>query len=264
MSNARRDEAPTSPKSDRVRAVRALDRRALRYQRNEFRVEGPQAVREALKHPEQVKSHFITETCASNFPELAPNAIVVSDLVLAAMTDVTTPQGVIAVCQLPQLSLHSLASPRLMLIADQVRDPGNLGTMIRTADAAGADAIVITGESVDPWSPKVIRSAAGSHWHLPVIHVDQLSEVADWLRSNQIALLAAVGEAERNFAEEDLAKATAWLVGNEAHGLGDEAIALANRSISIPIYGQAESLNVALAAGLLLYASAGAQRALDH
>lgn len=221
-------------------------------------------MREALKVSQSVKQLFITEACASDFPELAVNAIVVSSEVLAAMTDVTTPQGVIAVCELPRLSMNSLNAPRLLLVADEVRDPGNLGTMIRTADAAGADAVIVTGDSVDPWSPKVIRSAAGSHWHLPVINEVELVEVADWLRAARIAMIATAADATKTLYSEQLSGPTAWLLGNEAHGLSAAAVALADRTIAIPIYGRAESLNVALAAGLVLYASAAAQRAQTH
>lgn len=258
MSNARRDDAPTSPKSDRVRSVRALDRRALRYERSEFRVEGPQAVREALKQPGDLRHLFVTETCASDFPEFTSRGVVVSDEVLSAMTDVTTPQGVIAVCSMPQHSLAILDSPKLLLVAHEVRDPGNLGTMIRTADAAGADAVIVSGESVDPWSPKVVRSAAGSHWHLPVINGVSLDDVRRELKG--IPLIATEATAKKRFTDIDLTQPTAWLLGNEAHGLGGHAD-LADMSVSLPIYGKAESLNVALAAGILLYASAQAQHA---
>lgn len=254
MSNARRDDAPTSPKSDRVRSVRALDRRALRYERGEFRAEGPQAVREALKFG-AIKNLFVTEEFSTD--EFS-TGVLVSDEVLAAMTDVTSPQGVIAVCQMPRDSINVISQPQLVLIAHEVRDPGNLGTMIRTADAAGADAVIVSGESVDPWSPKVVRSAAGSHWHLPIINDVSLDEVRSALSG--VPIIATESSAPKSYTDLDLRKPTAWLVGNEAHGLGSD-VALADLSVCLPIYGKAESLNVALAAGILLYASAQAQRA---
>lgn len=260
MSNARRDEAPTSPKSDRVRSIRALDRRALRYERGEFRAEGPQAVREALR-ADSVKHLYVTADFARD--EFV-DGVVVSDEVLAAMVDVTTPQGVVAVCTLPRLSLNALTKAKLILVAHEVRDPGNLGTMIRTADAAGADAVIVTGDSVDPWAPKTVRSAAGSHWHIPVLNEIDLSELAQWLRHQQIPLVATQAEAKHSFDERDLTKPVAWLVGNEAHGLDEASAALADQAAHLPIYGKAESLNVALAAGILLYASAQAQRHGAH
>lgn len=226
----------------------------MRYERGEFRAEGPQAVREAIKYGD-VRSLYVTEEFVDG--EFA-GGVVVSGEVLAAMTDVTTPQGVIAVCGMPKDSINVINKPRLILIAHEVRDPGNLGTMIRTADAAGADAVIVSGDSVDPWSPKVIRAAAGSHWHLPVINDVALEDVRKALAG--VPIVATEAGAPKRYHEIDLRKPIAWLLGNEAHGLGNDA-ALADASVSLPLYGKAESLNVALAAGILLYASAQAQHA---
>lgn len=266
MSNARpADAAPTSPKSDRVKWVRALDRRALRMERGLFRVEGPQAVREALLYPElgAVEHLYISEEAGQRHPDLAAHAgaIVVSPAVIEAMSEASTPQGVVAVARLPKTSLDSIASAQLVVIAVDVRDPGNLGTMIRTADAAGADVFIAANSCADPFSPKVVRSAVGSHWHLPVIGEITATQAVAWAGALGLRALAADGSSGTTIMDVDLSMPTAWLLGNEAGGLDVETLALADAAVGLPIYGKAESLNVAVAAAVLLYATAQAQRA---
>lgn len=183
--------------------------------------------------------------------------------VLAAMGDAETPQGVIAVCRTPQNDITHHPGVRLAPVLLGLQDPGNVGTLIRTADAAGAGAVVLGHGTVDPWSPKVVRSAAGSHFHLPIfagIDPEQLSRFA---RDNGVQVLAADGYGDTaldGLDQEALQAPTLWLLGNEAHGLSSEHKALADQRVSIPLYGHAESLNVAVAGALCLYASAMAQR----
>lgn len=196
--------------------------------------------------------------------------------VLAAMGDAETSQGVLAVCRIPQTGasdggadpLESLlggpessgAPAGLVAGLLGVQDPGNAGTIIRTADAAGAAALVLTPGSVDPWAPKVVRSAAGSHFHLPLLTGTDPQRLVATARSAGLQVLAADGGGEVPLPEmEALGSPTLWLLGNEAHGLSSEQRGLADRRVSIPLYGQAESLNVATAATVCLYASAMAR-----
>lgn len=268
-----RSYGPTSPRSARVVAVKALSKRAARRESGTFLVEGPQAVREALAWGHvrgEVVSLYATEEAIARQDFLADSKApiaIVSDEVLKAMADTITPQGVIAICKLPTDNLKSLLSnddAKLLAILFNVRDPGNVGTVIRSADAAGADGVIISSESVDPWSPKAVRSSAGSLWHLPVVaEVDLTSAIAE-ISARGFQILAADANGSTDLAGIEsagkLAAPTAWLFGNEAWGLPPEVRALADQVVSLPIYGKAESLNLSMAATLALYSSARAQR----
>jgi RNA methyltransferase, TrmH family len=156
------------------------------------------------------------------------------------------------------------ASPSLVAVLVDVRDPGNAGTVIRCADAAGADAVVLAGEAVDPHSGKCVRASTGSLFHLPIVAGVAIEATVASLRRQGLTVLAADGAARTDLDDAAdaglLAAPTAWLFGNEAHGLADEARGLADHVVRIPIHGRAESLNLATAAAVCLYASARAHR----
>jgi RNA methyltransferase, TrmH family len=154
------------------------------------------------------------------------------------------------------------ASPRLVAICEEVRDPGNLGTIIRAADAAGADAVVLTGRSVDPYNPKVVRSTTGSLFHLPIAVGADLPAVVDRAHEAGMRVVAADVDGSDFLASRHLlSEPTAWVFGNEARGLEEGALAHTDLSLRLPIYGRAESLNLATAASVCLYETAFAQRA---
>jgi TrmH family RNA methyltransferase len=180
-----------------------------------------------------------------------------------------TPQGILGVGTLPRAGLEALpASPRLVAVLVEARDPGNLGTIVRTADAAGADAVVVTGDSADPFSGKAIRASAGSVFGLPVLDGGAITTTLHTLGEQGLRPLATTGSAERDLDEVldagELDTPTAWLFGNEAHGLPRDVITSVQNwggtPIRVPVYGSAESLNLAAAAAVCLYASARAQR----
>jgi len=155
-------------------------------------------------------------------------------------------------------------APQLVVILEEVRDPGNLGTIIRVADAAGADAIIITGRSVDLYNPKVVRSTTGSLFHVPIAVDVELDDVLVRARAAGLHILAADVKGDDLpgvAADGTLAQPTAWLFGNEARGLTDEHLALVDRAVKVPIYGDAESMNLATAASVCIYQTAFAQRA---
>lgn len=232
-----------------------------------FVVEGPQAVREAL-----VAGALDELYVAGDHPELVAAAgrarvTAVSPEVLAAMAATVTPQGVLGVGPLVDVPLaQALAgAPRLVAVLDEVADPGNAGTVLRTADAMGADAVVLTAGSVDPHNGKCVRATAGSLWHLPVVSGPALPDVARALRDLGVQLLATTGHGGSDSRDLDdlddvLARPTAWLFGGEAHGLSGPALALADARVTIRLAGRAESLNLATAAAICLHASARAQR----
>lgn len=191
---------------------------------------------------------------------------VVGSDVVAAICDTVQPQGLVARCRSTRVDLDELLAgdPYLVVICADVRDPGNAGTVIRCADAAGAAGVVFAGESVDPFNPKAVRASVGSHFHVGVAVATTVAEAVEATRDAGLQVLAAEGTAPIDLVEADssglLAERTAWLLGNEAWGLPGPVLALADRAVAVPIYGRAESLNLATAAAVCLYASAFAQQ----
>lgn len=255
-----------------MRGVAKLAKRDARSETGLFLLEGPQAVAEALQYrPELLVELFVTPTALERYPALGTAARevdleveFVTEHVLEAMADTVTPQGVVAVCKQFPTSLKEIlgGEPKLIAILEEVRDPGNAGTIIRAADSAGADAVILTGRSVDLYNPKVVRATTGSLFHLPVALAPDLDVVLQRVKAAGLQVLAADIKGEDLLAARaSLAAPTAWLFGNEARGLSDENLALADRAITVPIYGKAESMNLATAASVCLYESAFAQRA---
>lgn len=270
-----------------LRAARALQRRQERNETGLFLVEGRQAVREALRLPGVVDAVFFRWASAMDnidLFEMARDAGVayygVSEQNLATLTDTVTPQGVVAVARAIDVPLKTVLGkkPRkedkpnkkhrrkdvsLVVICAQVRDPGNAGTVIRCADAFGADAVILSSDSVEVYNPKVVRASVGSIFHLPIVVGADLGEAIEACRAAGMQIFATDGAAGTDLTDLDaeLDKPTAWVMGNESWGLPVEHLALADHTVAVPIYGQAESLNLATAAAVCLYASASAQRA---
>jgi RNA methyltransferase, TrmH family len=197
-------------------------------------------------------------------PDLTTGAVEISPKDAAALSETVTPQGLVAVCRLEQPTANQLleAPLRLLAVLVEPNDPGNLGTIIRTADAAGADAVVLDG-GVDPYNGKAVRATAGSIFHLPVISC----AAEDLLAGTQhvgMQALATTGEGTSDLDgladDGTLVRPSVWLFGTEAHGLPNSVLEAADRTVRVPIYGRAESLNLAAAAAVCLYASARAQR----
>lgn len=219
--------------------------------------------------PERIRDLYVTAEAAHRYAEFVEPAreagVVVheaTDEVLAAMCDADTPQGAAAVVDWSPSTLEDVlgAGPRLLVLLTHVRDPGNLGTVVRGADAAGADAVLISDGSVDITSPKVVRSTAGSIFHLPVVTGLPVEETLAALRGAGIRRLAADGAGERSIDESDLAGPHVWVMGNEAWGLEPPTRAACDEVLRVPIHGWAESLNLAMATTICLYASARQQR----
>lgn len=298
-----------NPRAERVKEVARLATRSGRSKRGAFLAEGPQAVREALRshdaavsagHQGIVQEVFATPDAIHRHSDLTTGRgrihwRSVTPEVLAAMADTVTPQGILAVCSLPETTLEAVfdTAPRLVAVLCRVQDPGNAGTILRAADAAGADAIVLTEGSVDIYNPKAVRSTVGSVFHLPIVTGVVFQQVVEAAAAAGSQLLAADGygavdldalqdesAARRGGAQPTtegdvghrpgtavvpggnprLEDATAWLFGNEAQGLDERELAAAGHRVAVPLYGVAESLNVGTAATVCLYASARAQR----
>lgn len=247
--------------------------RRVRRQQRRFLAEGPQAVREALSRPAVVTEVLANVEASARHRELhglAAAAAVpwteVTDDALAAIAGTVTPQGVAAVCRFLDVPTAEVTSglPRLLAVGVDVRDPGNAGTLLRCADAAGADGVVLCGTGVDPYNPKAVRASAGSLFHLPVAVDPDPAAVVAALRDAGLLVLAADGAATTDLDDAErrglLARPTAWLLGNEAHGLTDDVRELCDEAVAVPLHGRAESLNLAAAAAVCLYASARAHR----
>jgi RNA methyltransferase, TrmH family len=251
-------------RTPRVAAARALSRRTGRERAGRFLVEGTQAVHEALAWPGDVHELFVTADFLARDPELVASAAErgvpvspVTDRAMAGLTDTVTPQGVVAVCGLVDRSLSDVlaGTPRLVAVLVGVSDPGNAGTVIRVADAAGADAVLLAGDAVDPHNGKCVRASTGSVFHVPIARAP-VDDVLDACRSAGLRLIATDGYAKAELTPGTVAGPTAWLFGSEAHGLPEEVKSAADESLRVPIYGKAESLNLATAATVCLYASA--------
>lgn len=244
----------------------------MRARRGLFLVEGPQAVREALADPGRVHEVLATPGAGQRHPDLLAAAErvavpwrVVDPRLLSSVTETVADQGVVAVARLltPDPAALWAGRPRLVAGLCDVRDPGNAGTVVRCADAAGADGVVLFGESVDPHNGKCVRASAGSLFHLPVLTGVPVSEGIAAARAAGLQVLAAdgAGQVRLDHAGDLLTRPTLWLFGQEAAGLTDAQLASADRVVRIPIHGRAESLNLATAAVLCLYASATSHRA---
>lgn len=279
--------APLSTRSGRVKAARKLARRPSRAERRLFLAEGSKALAEALSVPGCVVEVFATPDASSRYDGQRASVtaaglpwIVVDEAAFASLSETVTPQGIVTTCRFLDRPLTDVLvstlrrgsgqagattpGTRLVAVCADVRDPGNAGAVIRCADAAGADAVVLTGNSVDPYNGKTVRATVGSLFHLPLSLEDDPAATVATLRERGLTVLAAdgTGETDLDDAADDglLAGPTAWLFGNEAWGLPAELAALADHRVRIPIHGRAESLNLSTAAAVCLYASARAQR----
>lgn len=184
--------------------------------------------------------------------DLPGECFVVTDKVMEALSDTVSPQGILAVVPFMELPLPE--NPWLTLVVDRVRDPGNLGTILRSAEAAGVSQVILTPATVDVYSPKVVRGAMGAHFYLPMAIRVSWSEMAEALGDRQILLAEAKGD--KVYYEVDWTKPSALIVGGEAEGASQEAERLATERVVIPIQGKAESLNVAVAASVILFEAA--------
>lgn len=261
------DLAPVS--RARLKSARKLTTRKGRDDAGEFLAEGVQAVREALRRPELVRAVLVSDEAVSagRLDEILSRAPAdrlwaASASEIAELSDTVTPQGVVAACTQPSAVLDDLADAKLLVICSHIRDPGNAGTVIRCADAFGAGGVILTTGSVDAWNAKTVRASVGSVFHVPVVGGVELSDAAAFARAQGCQVFAAAGGGVLlNELGAALARPTAWVMGNEAWGLPEAERALADQVVGVPMWGQAESLNLSTAAAICLYTSAAAQRA---
>jgi TrmH family RNA methyltransferase len=246
-----------------VAAAIKLHRHVGRRRAASFLAEGPNLVEAALRRG-LVSEVFATESAMSRFGSMLADVPVhlVTERAAKALSDTVTPVGLVAVCSVPEVTLDDVLAdaPRLVAVAVEISEPGNAGTLIRIADAMGADAVVLAGHSVDPYNGKCLRASAGSIFSLPVVSESDAAQAVTALSGAGLQVLATTIDGEVSLDDAALDPPTAWLFGPEAHGLPSELARMATRRVHIPMPGSAESLNVASAAAICLYQSARAHR----
>jgi TrmH family RNA methyltransferase len=253
----------TSSKNQIIKEVRALKNKSEREEKGLYFIEGIRFVSEALKEQIDIRYFVVSETFSSdkendlllssisNFPA---QCYVVPDKLYNSISDTKTPQGVLAVIKLIRNQLKGARLPEgLLVILDSIKDPGNLGTIIRTADAAGCAGVIVPEGCVDVYNPKVLRSTMGSLFHVPVYFTQSITYALNTAKEQGFLLCASHLEGSVSIYETDLSKNVALIIGSEAHGISEESRKKADVLIRIPMQGRAESLNASIAAGVIIF-----------
>ena len=251
----------TSLTNDKAKYVRSLYRRNVRQGERTFVIEGVRLVEEALDSGANVKLVFYDEDALLNtergsalyrrLREASFESWAADHKVIDGITETVSPQGVVAAVEFPEWRLTSTASG-LMVILDGVQDPGNLGTVMRSAEASGVRALLLTSDSVDLYNPKVVRAAMGAHFRLPVFPDMSWKKIEGLLEGTEQVVLTEAS-AEKAYYDIDWTKPSALIIGNEAHGPGEDAKRLATVTAAIPMVGKAESLNAGVAASIIMF-----------
>ena len=243
-----------------LKQAKRLKRRADREYFGNFIAEGPQVLQMAIERNADLIAIFTCEDETIDFDYASSNTPVfhISESEFREISDTVTPQGVLAIAKIPAHELSDISKKaKLLLYVEEIRDPGNLGTIIRTADAAGADAVILSPGSVDPFNSKCVRSSAGSIFNLPIISNVQIPDLENLANDLKANILVTALEAQYTIFSMDLLlnQPTIWAIGNEAVGVSKSLQAAATHLVRIPMQGYAESLNAAIAAAVCLFAS---------
>lgn len=248
----------SSTSNKQIKHIVQLQNKArLRNQEGVFVVEGPRMVMETPK--ELLQELYIAESFADKWD--GPQGELVTDAVMKAMSDTTTPQGVLAVVKKPSYELADLLGERPhLLLVEGVQDPGNLGTMFRTGEGAGVSGIIMSKTTVDLFHPKTVRSTMGSIYRVPFFVAEEWEDTIKQVSEAGVSLYAAHLKGEKMYDAFDYKKGCGFFVGNEGNGLTDETAHMADYLLKIPMEGQLESLNAAMAAGILMYETSRQRR----
>lgn len=249
----------TSLSNQHIKKISQLQKKAkLRNELGQFVIEG-------IKMYREIPSEYIVDTYVSesfyndkikNDGVRVYNYEIVSDKIFSGISETITPQGIMAIVRQPKYNFNDIIKKdtATLLFLDNLRDPGNLGTIVRTAEGAGIDGIVLSKESVDMFNPKVIRSTMGAIYRMPFIYEDNFANtIKDKYISNGFNMYAAYLKGANDYAKVDYPKKTGIIIGNEANGISDEVISVVDNMIKIPMEGQVESLNAAISAALIIY-----------
>ena len=254
----------TSSSNPQMKNIVQLNKKAkARREQGLYVVEGYKMYLEATE--EQIEKIYGASHFLEKHPEIRqkhPDLEEVDDRVFAAVSDTQTPQGILCLMRRPRWDIKRMLekeNPFLMVLED-LQDPGNVGTIFRTAEGAGVDGIILTKNCVDIYNPKTIRSTMGSIYRVPFFYTDKIEEVLGELMVHDVRTFAAHLNGERDYDREDYKRGTAFFIGNEGNGLTDDLANMADRLVKIPMCGQLESLNAAMAAGILMYEAARQRR----
>ena len=238
-----------------------MTKRSLRWSEGVCVLEGPDLIDAALVAGVEFEGVFVANDATTKFQSLVDRledagvrVFALEPGVIEKIADATTPQPILGSVRMPVATLSDISPVGTVIVLHAVRDPGNVGTVIRSADASGATAVILTGHSVDPFNPKTLRATAGSIFHLPVVVCESLEEAMTWFHRDGAPSYATVVRGGENLDEIALPANHLFLLGNEAEGLSESEVALATHGVTIPMSGKAESLNVSIAAALTLFA----------
>ncbi|MBT9538189.1 MAG: RNA methyltransferase [Nitrospirae bacterium] len=253
----------TSASNPKIKEALDIKNKRSKYKHAAFIVEGPHLIEMALASGNKISTAFFTDSFRAKkdgqkilreIKKKTDEIFQVTEQIMHKLADTETPQGIIAIASYDTKSLEEIKfkSTPLIVAIDGVQEPGNLGTIIRTSDAAGADAVVILKGTCDVFMQKTIRATAGSIFNIPIIY-SSTDKFIDWLKSNGVMLLATALGSDKSIFDAGLKKPIAFVFGNEAHGVSNEIKRKADLILKIPIYGKAESLNVSASAAVCLY-----------
>jgi len=239
----------TSVKNPQIAALKALKNRTARQEMGAYLVEGVKMAQEAVSRPGLARHLYLTEATLPLFEGADCPMTLITDNVLAALCDTKTPQGVVCLVNLPEKA----ALGNRVIVMDGVQDPGNVGTILRTADAAGFTGALMSQACADPYSPKVLRATMGSVFRMPIQTVSDLPAALKELNAQGFATLSSQLDGEPFFERGSVGEKFALIIGNEGNGVSDEVKAAATHHLALPMRGGAESLNAAIAAGIMMY-----------
>lgn len=248
-----------SKENNLFKSLRKLKERKFRHKENKFILEGLRLIEEAIKAQMEIECLILIEGKENILGDSAllkegisdDKAFTLSKSLFLQLASTENPQGIIAIVKNKEFSIN--LNGDFFLICDKVQDPGNLGTIIRTAHAAGIDGIILTKGTVDIYNDKTIRSTMGSIFYVPIFYDDNEFNIIKSLKENGVALVTTSLNKSKNFFEEDLRGKIALAVGNEGNGISDELFCLADKKVKIPMPGGAESLNVGVATSIILF-----------
>lgn len=260
----------TSESNGQIKELIKLQKSARQRKKNsEFVAEGDKLVKEAYRHKKLKKiyiSENVFEAKKEEFAEMLQSVSyeIVANTVFQNISETVTPQGILGIIAMPSYSLEELLQDekQCFLLLDDIRDPGNLGTIMRTAEGAGMSAVLLSKESVDLFNPKVVRATMGAIFRMPFGYVESLPQVMETMKKKGIEIYGTMMDGSMVYDEADYTKGVGIVIGNEANGISEETKEKLSGRIRIPMEGSLESLNAAVAAAILMYETARQRRNL--